>query len=246
MPIKRVIKGQAIELAADDWNQIGDAVDVVNLGDEYSNPRTFLSRMANVTGAEIPWLGFGQLKVPIDKDTPDVVEQRTYAIENPTGDRADIPKIAFTSTSLPDSAPQSAYPEGFCWVRLNVNDAAHQYASPVLNDVKEMESGGMGYRIVWKEAAGTGSTRAIIRTSHYGFTMVAGTLDEPLNAGGSAVLTVTDGTLNDSDKYTVHDFFGETVGQGVKCWALHLRPDKCYVIAAECEESADPGGPVNP
>ena len=248
--IERVQRGVPVRLVADEWNQIANVVDEFARPDNYSSPNTQLQRVYAEPNASAPSHGFLQIVGPVPIPSADLSQ-----FIHGGGIRGAIPKaddsllggLVQPVASIEAREGKLAQPDGIIRCRVNVLDIQHQYAHPLTNDSKELQSGGMGYRIVWKEnPAATGVMWALVRLSHWGYTVVTGTTTAIIPVGGSGPITVDGGMIGDGATYTVWDYFGEQIGSGVKVWAMHTRPDKASVFAAACETSSQGGGPVNP
>ena len=248
MTIEKVQRGRPFEVPlADDWNQLSDSVERFN---DVANPTTLKNFPPFVFCSEaIPSNGVARYTRPVPLPATDETlfrTQRDAVVESPTEALDAIANLFQVSQSSVPSFGVGTLPDGVAKVRVDVTDVEHQYAWPKAGNYHELQSGGMGYRILWKDTQTTGVQWCVIRMSHFGLTIVGGLTDGVVPVGGSNTITVDNGTVPDGRTYTVHDFFGEEIGSGVRVVAWHLRPDKAYVLVAACEDPGGGGGPVFP
>ena len=250
MPIRRVQRGDSVyPFLSDERNQIADAVDRYQEAQQYSTTSNHLHRVYAPVGG-IPTLGFGSIVNPIPHPATDdsrFVTMAELSLAVPKVNEDLTGTLMQPTTNLPEGVGGFAQPDGIIRCRINITDIQHQYAIPITGEVRRLQSAGMGYRIIWKEDAGTASEQwCLVRLSHWGYTVVTGITDGIVPVGGSNTITVDGGMVGDGSPYTVWDYFGEEIGSGVKVWAMHTRPDKAMIFAAECETDGGGIGPTFP
>ena len=155
--------------------------------------------------------------------------------------------VVIPATSAGTQSESSLYPDGLVKVQVEIINVLHQFAWPVAADATKLQSGGLGFRIVYRAEAGTGTKWCIVRMSHFYHTHFWGVTDQAIPANGNGTVTVTKGTISSGNQYPVYnDIYGEDVGQGVIVTCKHFEPERAQIHTAACEEEAGGGGPYNP
>jgi hypothetical protein len=239
MPIERVKVGEAFQgLRADDWNQIADTVDGAQ---KYDRQGTSVDYLGTVF-SDGP---FGvnaviQVTEPVPKSTTANnfrVKQDNYGI-TPVQDTDQLNSIVVTTGSAQAAGFGSrTLPDGISRVLVNIVDDLHEYAWPLAASNEKLQSGGMGYRIIWKESVGTGDKWCLVRMSHFGFTSFWGVLDQDVAADATGTVTVTAGsTIPAASVYPVaNGIWGEDIGAGTIVVCRHYEPSKAQIVNASCE-----------
>lgn len=241
-PLRRAAAGYDFSMRASDWNNVVAAAQQIRPPQSLSGASDPSLRLT--TEDDVSFVP-GDVGLVDTSTFPSTDEQFLLApcvtIKEPTDQIENLSSLI----AVRDDCPKDGYiktSDGISPAQVTIVDELHEYAYPVNSDRSKMQSGGMGYRIIWKESAGTGDRWCLVRMSHFGFTGFWGTLDDDIADGAFGLCTVITGTIPTASKYTVwNEIYGEDVGAGAIVTCKHFEPVKAQIHTAACEHEPDPG-----
>ncbi len=163
---RKIFQGQELAgIPASGWNGFVDTYHKVaqwpatgnGSGQATADDRSVIVLLVNGSGSDVPQGGVLKLATPVATPTDRaevVLEGLAFNGDTPGADDPNQ-HIAIACEPIADEGVGYGFIPNATWAKVNVSDAGHKFAKPKAS-VAELESGGSGYPIIWKES-GTGA-----------------------------------------------------------------------------------------
>lgn len=168
-PFRKVQPGEPLEIPAQAWNRVADAVLAHEAGNPsgsgYAWPESVLVR--NDSGTDVDRFGVLEVSEPLILPADNLPEfQRQTALSGVTPSGTDNAVLAILLEPAADGEIARAVLDGLVVVQVDVSDAGHGFADASTGDTAKLtsQSAASPQQILWKES-GTGTKWALLRMS---------------------------------------------------------------------------------